>query len=232
MFLGAKRTGRIVSWTVLVRVLFCLGSREIVQTVECGTTSGHIAAFDGLACGHTRMAETERGLVIRSLVAATACYTVTGDIKARWQDGALLWELRRFVALALPSRGALNLCKIIKQSSWDVFLRLFELEIILSRKSASARGGDTRGLHAEHQVSTAAMLLILLHGSVNRHIKKDKELFTAVLIGVLTCTGASQVDMGKKVTVYARQLRMHICGFHVAAIPRGGHDGQHRTGAE
>eukprot|EP00971_Amphidinium_carterae_P018655 367924-Amphidinium_carterae.2 len=144
------------------------------------------------------MAVSEAGLVIRALSAATANGdTVAGDIKARAIDGVLSWELRRIVSLALPGKGALNLCKVIKQSSWEAFLREFDMVIIPSRKSAAARGLEVSGLPAEHYASTAAALMLLLHGSVFRHTKKDKDHFTAVLIGMLTCTGATQVGMGK-----------------------------------
>eukprot|EP00971_Amphidinium_carterae_P003447 67894-Amphidinium_carterae.4 len=144
------------------------------------------------------MAVSEAGLVIRALSAATVNGdTIAGDIKARPRDGGLAWELRRIVALALPSKGALNLCKVIKQSSWETFLRAFDMEIVPSRKSAAARGLDVSGLQAEHYASTAAVVMLLLHGSVFRHTKKDKDHFTAVLIGMLTCTGATQVDMCK-----------------------------------
>eukprot|EP00971_Amphidinium_carterae_P052441 1032421-Amphidinium_carterae.1 len=134
------------------------------------------------------MNDVEAGLVIRALSSATASGdTLSGDIKGRLHGGVLVWELRRLIVLALPCKGSLNLCKVIKQSSWEAFLRVFGLEIIPSRKTAAARGLDVTGLLAEHYVSTPAMVLLLLHGSVHRHTKKDKEHFTAALIECDRC---------------------------------------------
>eukprot|EP00971_Amphidinium_carterae_P090431 1790666-Amphidinium_carterae.3 len=181
--------------------------RDVWQEVLNAEYCGFYARFrwlESVLCAASELGvvrteqESRWSNMIRTGGATASGDTVSGDIKGRIRDGVIVWELRRIVSLALPSKRGLNLCKVIKQSSWDAYLRLFELEIIPSRKSANARGAETAGLQAEHYVTTAAMLLLLLHGSVHRHTKKDKEHFTAVMIGALTCTGASQVDRGKE----------------------------------